>query len=99
MAVSFGSTFAPALTVKFAVEDPGEITTKGGTMTEELVLARVTVPPCVSGRVTVQVLEEPAIRAEGAQTSDRTPGSIVRLTTAASRTHQCRLNRRALVGW
>jgi hypothetical protein len=83
MAVSFGSTFAPALTGKDAVEDPGETTTKGGTMTDELVLARVTVPPCVSGRVTVQMLEEPGIRAEGAQTSDRTPGSVVRLTTAA----------------
>ena len=73
----------PAVAVKFTVEDPEETATKGGTTTEELLLARVTTPPCVCGRVAVQVLEEPAMRAEGAHTSDRTPAAVVRLNAAA----------------
>ena len=41
------------------------------------------VPPSVCGRVTVQVLEEPAASADGAHTTDRTPGAVVKLITAS----------------
>jgi len=83
MAVSLGFT-APAVAVKLAVEDPGETKTKGGTVTPELLLARVTIPPSVWGMVTVQVLEEPDTNVDGIQVTDRTPGAVVRLRLAAS---------------
>jgi hypothetical protein len=68
--VRSGSTTAAAVAVKLALDDDGETTRNPGTPTTGLLLVRVTVPPCVCGSVTVQVLAEPAIKTDGAQETD-----------------------------
>ena len=60
----------PAVAVKVAVVAAAPTVTDAGTLSEELLLDSATVPPPVCDRVTVQVLDWPALRLDGEQVSE-----------------------------
>jgi len=76
---------AAAVALNVAVAAPAAIVNEAGTMSEELLLARVTTEPPVGAacvRVTVQALIALWLRLVGLQTSEETRTDAVRLTVA-----------------
>src|SRR2546426_395653 len=66
----------PAVAAKAAVVVRAAAEAAAGTVNAAVLLASVTVPPPIPDRVTVQMLDPPAPKVEGAQASDVTVAAL-----------------------